>query len=107
MLADCLVDGHLTFAEKSPGEGMPSHEQQMKHQNRQAEVIVICCADDGPENLLLQFGRCVRRHSDLTQHVPGARFSTMDFQWMVTSALTGCLIARDHPSHTSSLCCWR
>ena len=32
------------------------------------------------------------------EHVPGARFSTMDFQWMVTSALTGCLIAGDHPS---------
>ena len=31
------------------------------------------------------------------EHEPGARFSTMGFQWMVTSALTSCLIAGDHP----------
>ena len=32
------------------------------------------------------------------EHEPGARFSTMGFQWMVTSALTGCLITGDHPN---------
>lgn len=32
------------------------------------------------------------------EHELGARFSTTGFQWMVTSALTGCLMSGDHPT---------
>jgi hypothetical protein len=66
-LGDGFVGRHLTRSGITANEGMATHEEQMKEQDRETEGIVIVGTNYSPERLALELGRGKERLSDVAR----------------------------------------
>src|SRR5258708_6458439 len=67
-LSNCLLKPHVATTQEPACEWVSPHQQQLEDHYAEAEIVMVCSADDTPKSLLILKFRCSKcRNTDLTK----------------------------------------